>query len=395
MFTRKALSIVGAAVVAVIVIPALIGSCARRSPGTAGGAAPSGPSYGDCVIGDPIVDGSLAVYPVLNPRAAAVDVLTFDEAVAKGLVTVTERGGAENDPGGGQQQLRQVNERPRQTAAGQPAPQQEAQQTAQINVRQDGQTLQVQTRGGGDVVNTLLVENRGDKPVFIMAGEIVKGGRQDRTIAQDSIIPPHSGPVDINVFCVEHGRWQGQTAQFTSAKLCADNSVRQKALVLKGQSEVWQAVAAKNDKASAQPQTGTYLAAVSQGDVKKKVDERLARLLRRISGQAHVTGFVVAMNGTVVGADIFANPSICSKMQEKLLQSYVFDAETDDTAAGKKAPSRVEVAQLLNDVAAGKATIERNSRYGLNRANENDVAAIYVLQEGENGAKLHECLQRK
>ncbi|MBI3099484.1 MAG: hypothetical protein HYY93_14840 [Planctomycetes bacterium] len=427
MRPTRTLFVAGAAVLAVLVIPALIGSCARRGP-RAGGATPTGPTYGDGVIGDPIVDGALVVYPVMNPRAAPIDVLTFDEAVAKGLVVVTERGGqGGNSPGVEAQVSNRNNDEPvqgsprenrplRQTQAGQPPPQQEAGQTAiQVDLCGDGQTIQLQTRGGGDTVNTLLIENRSDKPVFIMAGEIVKGGRQDRTIAQDSIIPPKSGPVDISVFCVEHGRWQGQSSRFDSAGLCADNSVRQKALVMKGQSQVWQAVAEKNDKVAKQiaarsdpipgteqtgialegAQTGTYLAGASHAAIQKRLDERLATILSRLSRHESVTGFVVALNGTVVGADIFAGPSICAKMQEKLLKSYVYDAETSDVSAARQAPSSAEVAKFLNDVAAGKATIERRSRYGLNRANENDVAALYVLQDGENGAKLHECLQRK
>jgi len=41
----------------------------------------------------------------------------------------------------------------------------------------------------GDV-NELLIENTGDIDLFIQAGDIVKGGKQDRTIGTDFVVPP-------------------------------------------------------------------------------------------------------------------------------------------------------------------------------------------------------------
>jgi hypothetical protein len=55
-------------------------------------------------------------------------------------------------------------------------------------------------------VNVLMVENVGDDEVFIQAGDIVKGGRQDRVLSVDLLLPPNSGRVLIAAFCVEPGR---------------------------------------------------------------------------------------------------------------------------------------------------------------------------------------------
>ena len=58
-------------------------------------------------------------------------------------------------------------------------------------------------------VNQLAVENLSpDAEVFIQAGDIVKGGRQDRVLAYDLIVPARSGKMPIASFCVEAGRWQ-------------------------------------------------------------------------------------------------------------------------------------------------------------------------------------------
>src|SRR6185312_2171094 len=56
-------------------------------------------------------------------------------------------------------------------------------------------------------VNQLSIENLGGQEVFIQAGDIVKGGKQDRVLSVSLVLPPHSGVVPITAFCVEHGRW--------------------------------------------------------------------------------------------------------------------------------------------------------------------------------------------
>jgi hypothetical protein len=58
-------------------------------------------------------------------------------------------------------------------------------------------------------VGQLLVENRSpDTEVFIQSGDIVKGGRQDRLISFDLVLPPRSGKVPVVSLCVDQGRWQ-------------------------------------------------------------------------------------------------------------------------------------------------------------------------------------------
>ena len=56
-------------------------------------------------------------------------------------------------------------------------------------------------------VNELSIENRSNQDVYIQSGDIVKGGRQDRVLVTDLVLPAHSGKLPIAAFCVEHGRW--------------------------------------------------------------------------------------------------------------------------------------------------------------------------------------------
>src|SRR4029077_11273513 len=71
-------------------------------------------------------------------------------------------------------------------------------------------------------VNRLMVVNRSDKPLYLMPGEVIVGGSQDRTVAQSAIIAANSEPIAIDVYCVEHGRWGGRSLEETSALFCQD-----------------------------------------------------------------------------------------------------------------------------------------------------------------------------
>src|SRR5260370_41906371 len=83
--------------------------------------------------------------------------------------------------------------------------------------------------------------NRGKRPLVLLAGELVSGGKQDRIIAKDRIVGPGERPLPLDVFCVEHGRWSSGT-QFAAAKIMVHPSVREKAAVDQKQEQVWDAV---------------------------------------------------------------------------------------------------------------------------------------------------------
>jgi len=52
----------------------------------------------------------------------------------------------------------------------------------------------------------LTIDNRANVPIFIQAGDIVKGGTQDRTLPYDMLVPAGAQNVPLMAFCVEAGR---------------------------------------------------------------------------------------------------------------------------------------------------------------------------------------------
>ena len=85
---------------------------------------------------------------------------------------------------------------------------------------------------GTGKVNELLIERTGHVDLFIQAGDILKGGRQDRVIGVDCIVPARSGEIPLPPYCVERSRRQRRhsepvTAPFAVAKQSRMRSSRQ------------------------------------------------------------------------------------------------------------------------------------------------------------------------
>lgn len=164
-------------------------------------------------------------------------------------------------------------------------------------------------------VNQLAVENvSGDSEVFLMTGDIVKGGKQDRAIAFDMILPPKSGQVPIGSFCVESGRWRQRGAEAAGQFAGSMNQVVGKDLKNainrdNDQQRVWQEVAKAQQKLSGN--VGMPVAAAESPSSlqlaleNRKVQEKLEAYEKALANaklDKDVIGVVFAVNGEFSGA---------------------------------------------------------------------------------------------
>jgi hypothetical protein len=199
-------------------------------------------------------------------------------------------------------------------------------------------------------VNELVLINRSKRPLLLLAGELVSGGKQDRIIGKDRIVPVGAEPLPLDVFCVEHGRWSSGS-QFKAAKTIVHPSVREQAAVKQSQTEVWSAVtrgstaaapaaapparlssAELADAVSAEAPTQSYEKIYESrrvgGSVDNFVDEVQRRFSRATAGLKgeRVVGVVVAYGGEVAWSDIFASSNLFDHYWSKLLRSYAVEA---------------------------------------------------------------------
>ncbi|HEV2963378.1 MAG TPA: DUF6569 family protein [Candidatus Angelobacter sp.] len=292
---------------------------ARPKPVEAG----MGVTGSDYKVLAPISHGDLTIFPIVASKVHdASDFLTLDEGIRSGDVVVTEVGN--------------------------------------IHPMIRRRTTVIPPQGSGGVVNRLVLVNNSKHPLILLAGEVVTGGKQDRVVGKDRIVPAESDPIDLSVFCVEHGRWVESSAKFdTHAYVMAQPSVRKQAMVANNQQKVWDEVAsskaamAANSRAklssgasstvaveSSPPMaelrkldsTTSYAKTRENKVIQQQVDDIVQPMQKSYESvikqlrEQNAVGVVVAVKGHIIWADMFASTGLLSKYWPKLLQSYAAEA---------------------------------------------------------------------
>jgi len=206
-------------------------------------------------------------------------------------------------------------------------------------------------------VNRLFVENISSDTIIILGGEVVRGGKQDRMIAQDFMVLPRSGKLDIAVYCVEHGRWTGSedVAIFEIAMDVAPNKVRKAAKADAAQEKVWDEVAHLNRSLDASAPTEALASALADGEMNESI-QPYKRQLEKIVWPESVVGVIAVMENEIVGLDIFAQHLLFTKYYPSLLSSYCSDAYAlrDDAMM-----PYVEVQSFLNNLISNETTFSK------------------------------------
>jgi hypothetical protein len=312
----------------------------------------AGPSSSAFKVLEPIGHGNLTVFPVVAPQSYATgEFLTLDEGLRSGEVVVTEYGNVRG-------LLRRRN----------PA-------AMQHDIAE---------------VNRLVLINNSKRPLLLLAGEIVTGGKQDRVIGKDRIVPSESDPVDLSVFCVEPGRWVASSDHFGASgttyasgsaggvspgTLMAQPSVRAKAMGDKDQNQVWAEVRKQQQSMTVEVAAGapgvnadeirstsSYARVMENKDVKEKVDEvakpiehNYQSLIKQLRDRKAV-GVVVAVNGRIIWADVFASTELLERYWPKLVRSYASEAVVTRAKAGEASWAQAEA--FLREMEGRRETIE-------------------------------------
>jgi hypothetical protein len=303
---------------------------------------------------EPIRHGNLTVFPVVAAKSYPTgEFLTLDEGLRSGDVVVTEAG------------------------------------RVQGLIRRHGMPA---IRNDGAQVNRLVLVNNSKRPLLLLAGEIVTGGKQDRVIGKDRIVPAESDPVDLSVFCVEPGRWVATSEHFGASEamygsasggprsnapvpmaMMAQPSVRAKAMGDKNQGEVWAEVrkqreeiaggmAANAPMADQISRTTSYAKVMETEEVKQRVDavakpieQNYQSLIRQLRDR-HAVGVVVAVNGRIIWADVFASTDLLEKYWPKLVRSYASEAVVTRAREVEVTMNRAQA--FLSDMEGRRETIE-------------------------------------
>jgi hypothetical protein len=184
-------------------------------------------------------------------------------------------------------------------------------------------------RLGGSTVNTLTIENISDDTVLVMSGEVITGGKQNRIIGKDLLLLPHSGKIDLSVYCVEAGRWENVstgTNNFNGYFSVGSFGLRKTVDKAQDQSEVWKKVDDINKANNTSSRTKTYTAIVKSDNYNQQLKAYTDFFKNKFANEKNVIGVVVVSGDKVLGCDMFATPDLFNKNFENLLSSYVTEA---------------------------------------------------------------------
>ena len=308
-------------------------------------------------ISGPHVHANLAIYFIHGPSAPGPVPLTLTEAVAKGLVQVIETGH----------------------------------------------------------VNELKIENKGGEEVFIQAGDMVKGGRQDRVLMVSLLLPPRSGLVSIAAFCVEPGRWSARGSEDPTRFASASETIpSRKALIIMAappspeavgprgadtaerQRQVWGSVAKMQaDLADGlgtrvlAPQSVTSLQlSLEHAKLKEAQTAYVTTLQAKAVQESDVIGYVAAINGKTVSANIYPSNGLFRKMWDKQLAAVITEAIGEKSAAVAVAPPIAAVQEFLAAAEKGPAR-GRETAAKMFLETRESAHGLYNEARGPSGGWVH------
>lgn len=172
-------------------------------------------------------------------------------------------------------------------------------------------------------VSVLEVRNDSRDYVFLMAGEILAGGKQNRMIRSDILLQPNSGYVEIPVYCGEKERWSQRYEGFNSAGSVAHFELRSGAAKGASQDAIWHEIDAQSERAKVSSPTRNYQQVYEDKAVSRQLDEYSSHFRRLPERQT--VGVVAVSGGRIIGCDIFSDPDLFSRLWHKLLRSYSMD----------------------------------------------------------------------
>lgn len=235
-------------------------------------------------------------------------------------------------------------------------------------------------------VNELSIDNNSDEAVFIHSGDIVKGGKQDRTVANDVIIPPNTKNVPLASFCVEQGRWQPRQGERSdkfegNSKMLSSKKLKLAAKYDNNQQKVWRKVSEEQEKLNTklskrnkkevdvtENKSATSLQLTLESDELEKAKKELHEtVLKGLKEKENVIGYAYAINGEVYGVDMYNNKKLFKDLSSKITESIVTEAiaESNDSI-----PIKVKIADVKKFIDQSKMADASDKTKKINEATE-------------------------
>jgi hypothetical protein len=207
----------------------------------------------------------------------------------------------------------------------------------------------------GGSVPELAFENGSPEKVLLVDGDELVGAKQNRVLNL-TILVGGGKKLVIPVSCVEQGRWAYKRRDFQPAKRALFAKARAKKMAQvseslrvtgqrrSNQSEIWKDVSEKAKFCAVESDT------LAMSDVYEQSAHRLGDYAKAFSPAPRQRGAVVAIDGHVVGMELFDSPRTFARYFDKLVSSYALDA-IETVGSRNVGPSLEEVREFLERIA--------------------------------------------
>ncbi len=353
------------------------------------------------MLGKPIVADNLTVWPIYTDAPLEIgEFLTLQEAQARKVAVIRELGA-----GPGAQQMEApaaagsevspsvppVSAPPATNPPVPGAPTREGLGRV-FNPQVGDQQLNPQDSAE---VGRVVIENTGTLPILVVAGTIIDGGKQDRQIGQDFVIAAGE-TVNVDAFCVEHGRWQGDSQELvegaceaptamtpsfnaSTAAGIAPKQVRSAGQYDKDQAKVWSNVDASNQELNTSNPTQTLMGTIELADEETKAkraaqEKAIADAFAALAGSKRAPiGFAYAINGKPVTVRTFAHARILTAQLPLFLKAMSIEAHMGAGKATKPVSARDVITMVRGIQKASKEEITSTGASNVNGYSKNAV----------------------
>lgn len=236
----------------------------------------------------------------------------------------------------------------------------------------------------GTGYNSVFVKNNGPKPLLLVAGDLLLGGHQDRVVAHDTVIEPGQG-MDVEVFCVEHGRSTGPTDHFEPSEVSVPHKVRQDVMFARDQDAVWGQVNSFNSMVSAAPPTETVQGGLTVPKVVQHIEANFDQLWPKLRDIENVVGYVLVVDGRIDSAEVFGSNATFLHAAPKLLRGILAQQGATMSTSGSNPPASDAARFLTNSLLGSRRGPVSGKNSPINVEGQKDEVGLELYRRPSSG----------
>jgi len=232
-------------------------------------------------------------------------------------------------------------------------------------------------------VPNLKVINKLDQKVFILDGEELKGGKQNRVVNTSLLIKNNSEFI-IPVSCTEQGRWHYESHHFDEPVVVIPADIRRiknesvfSSLIYgnKYHSNQWMIW---DEIEKLQKEFGVKSKTSAMRDIYEKMKYLLENMKEKFPYREGQNGIVVFQNGKFDGLDIISLKSAYKNLHDKLVKSYIFRSNLSEM--GNSENYRDEYEGFLKEIEEAEPLKFKSPALGwdIRLAGKNYVGSILI-----------------